>query len=95
MAFVKGMKRPAGAGRKRGVPNKATLAFKEFWTEKLESEDYRNNLWQRITRGRAPHMEGYIAQLCIGKPTDKLEVSADNSVIEALQAARKRMQAPD
>ncbi len=48
--FEKGHK-PLG-GRKKGVPNNATLDFKEFWGKFFKSEDYRANLKGRLLAGK-------------------------------------------
>lgn len=71
--FEKGHK-PLG-GRKKGVPNNATLEFKEFWGEFFKSEDYRVSLQSRIVRGEAQQMERYIAEMVYGKPKEQIELS--------------------
>lgn len=78
-------------GRRKGVPNKATREFKAFWHQFIESPEYRESLRLRLIRGKAPHMETYIAQLVIGKPKDMLEVNGSLDLVQRLLAARQRV----
>ena len=78
-------------GRAKGIPNKATREFKEFWHSFLESAEYRDSLRLRLIRGKAPHIESYLAQLVIGKPKDTLEVQGSLEFVQRLLAARQRV----
>lgn len=82
--FQKGQPRPANAGRKKGSRNKSTLAFKDFWAGRVESEEYRLAAWTRIQRGKAPHLESYILNLCFGKPRETVEHSGTVRVLTEL-----------
>jgi hypothetical protein len=62
-----------GGGRPRGVPNKASLEIKKSARLLVEDEDYQASLKQRITAGKAPHMETLLFQYAYGKPKDVTE----------------------
>jgi hypothetical protein len=64
-------------GRPVGAENKATSDVKEFWGKWLSSKDYRDNLQKRILKGKAPHMETYLAQMCWGKPKETVDLGED------------------
>ena len=68
MPFKKGE-----GGRPRGAANKATREFKEFWRDFLDSEAYRQNCQQRITDGKAPHVEAYLLNKIHGRPTEHIK----------------------
>lgn len=80
MPFEKGHEKIGG--RELGTPNRATAEFKEFWQEFFESEEYRQNLKQRLLDGKADHMERYAAELLYGRP--KMEIAVDSSVTVVL-----------
>ena len=63
-----------GGGRKKGVPNRATLEIKEFGRNFLMSEEYRAHLERRMMAGKAPHMEVLLHHYAFGKPRDKAEI---------------------
>jgi hypothetical protein len=69
--FTKGNR---GGGRKKGVPNKATQEIKEFARNFLMSEEYRENLKQRILAGAAPHLEVLLHHYGFGKPKSSVEI---------------------
>ena len=78
-------------GRKPGSPNKKTIAFKEFWGEWLESEEYRRKLQERINRSKAPHMETYFAHQIWGKVPDTVNVTGALDLAVRLQQGRQRV----
>ncbi len=75
MPFVKGMKRPAGAGRKPNSLNKKTLEVREFAKNILESPAYKESLKIRIERGKSPEIEKLLFHYAYGRPPDKIELS--------------------
>jgi hypothetical protein len=79
--FTKGNR---GGGRKKGVPNKATQEIKDFARNFLMSEEYRENLKQRILAGDAPHMEMLLHHYGFGKPKSSVEVLASGLTGAAL-----------
>lgn len=64
-----------GVGKLLRVRKKETL---EFWRSYFDSAHYRRNLQARIERGKAPHMELYLAQRLYGKPTDRVQLEGAN-----------------
>lgn len=64
-----------GAGRPKGVPNKATREIKAFWHAFFRSKPYRETAKNRMLAGRAPHLESYLLALVYGKPKETVEVT--------------------
>lgn len=75
MAFIKGMKRPEGAGRKKGTPNKASADHRAFCQKFLTNKEYRQDLERRIRAGKAIEIEKLLYQYAYGKPPDKVELT--------------------
>ena len=76
MAWPKGVKRPAGAGRKKGTPNKNTLVLREAFRAILEEPAGIEQMRQKYVDGKleAPVFLRLL-EYVIGKPSDKLEHS--------------------
>jgi hypothetical protein len=70
--FVKGDKR---AGRKKGVPNKATLEIKAFAQKLLSDPAYVAALEQRLLTGTAGAVEPLLYHYGHGKPKETIEHS--------------------
>ena len=68
--FKRGEKRPPTAGRRKGVPNKTTVAMKEWASELFESADWRDSARARILKGKAPHLELHALQVLMPKQSD-------------------------
>lgn len=81
---------PPGPGRPKGVPNKATLAIKEFARSVLEDADYKRKLIGRIQSGRAGRMEELLHFYAYGKPKEVVQVEGSESLAEILTAAMTR-----
>jgi hypothetical protein len=81
------MKRPPNAGRKKGTPNKTTIAVKEFFTELFQDEGYRRGLIRRMKAGRASKQELYGLQLLGGRPAMVLEVPGLEALATTLRDA--------
>ena len=73
--FTKGMKRPPGAGRRKGALNKKTIEIREFAKTLLEGQDYKDRLKVRIQIGKAPEIEKLLYHYAYGRPPDKVEVT--------------------
>jgi hypothetical protein len=74
----------------RGASNRRTLAHREFWSERMNSEDYRESRWKRILRGHANHMEIYLAATILGPRKQQVEVSGGLDLVARLKAGRER-----
>lgn len=79
-----GLKRSAGPGRPKGLPNKATRQIKEFGEKLFKSREYRDSITKRILDGRAPAVEIHLMNLTFGKPKEQVEISDLRDVPESL-----------
>lgn len=79
-----GLKRTAGPGRPKGLPNKATRAIKEFGEQLFKSKEYRESITRRILDGKAPAVEIHLMNLTFGKPKEQVEISDLREVPEAI-----------
>jgi len=66
-----------GGGRPKGVPNKATKDLKEWAEQFFASPEWRKAAEQRMLKGKAPHLEGYLLPLIYGKPREQVEHSGE------------------
>ena len=57
-------------GRRKGVPNKATLEQKEFARQVPMSDEYRAGVIRRVVAGEAPHLEILMHHQAFGKPKE-------------------------
>ena len=64
-----------GPGRKKGVPNKATLELKAFTDSLLADPNYQKNVIARVMAGEADHIERFMWEHRFGKPKEQIEVS--------------------
>jgi hypothetical protein len=71
--------RRGGPGRPKGAKNKVNVDRDLLvrMAEKLDSDEYLQNVWSRMLRGRAAHMETYFATRIKGKADDHLKVEGD------------------
>jgi len=76
--FAKGSKRPPDAGRRRGTPNRATRAWKEFVTEVVTNPEKQDLLVDAISL--RPEILMKLAEHAVGKPRQSLEVTSGGSV---------------
>ena len=77
--FQKGHKKLGG--RKKGTPHKKTVELNMLTrlAPFIDGDEYTSNVKQRILRGRAPHMETYLAQRLHGKPIEKVELAGNDA----------------
>ena len=75
--FRKG--RPKTGGRRRGTPNRATRAVKEFLAEILDRADVQDAIRQRILKGDTAAFFKAVEHV-IGKPRQAVEVNQDTEV---------------
>lgn len=81
MARNTGGLRRGGPGRPKGVPNVATRALKEFWTEFFDSAEYRATAKRRILAGRAPQLEAYLLARVYGRPVPAVDATSPATVV--------------
>jgi hypothetical protein len=76
--FVKGARRPARAGRRRGTPNRVPRAVKDFLAEILDQADAQEALRGRILAGDSrAFFKAYEA--VYGRPRQSLEVLSQDA----------------
>jgi len=76
--FRKG--RPKTGGRRRGTPNRATRAVKEFLAEILDRADVQDAIRQRILKGDTAAFFKAVEHV-IGKPRQAMEFNQDAEVV--------------
>ena len=74
------LKRTAGPGRPRGLPNKATREVKEMARLMVEDSDYRKKLMVRLRAGKAPQMELALWYFAYGKPKETVQLDTPSPV---------------
>ena len=70
MKFQKGQ-----GGRPKGIPNKATREIKDIARALVEDPEYVQSLRERLTAGKAPHMEPVLFYYTYGRPKESMEHS--------------------
>jgi hypothetical protein len=76
------------AGRRKGVPNKATVEVKELSAQLLDDPEYRERLQKRLRSGDvAPAVECMLWYYRFGKPKERVEVDGSASLLDLLAAA--------
>lgn len=79
-----GLKRTAGPGRPKGLPNKATRQIKEFGERLFKSKEYQESIKARILEGKAPAVEIHLMNLTFGKPKEQIEINDTREVPESV-----------
>ena len=75
---ISGLKRGGQPGRKKGVPNKATIEVKEASRKLVDDPGYRLKLQKRLLEGKlAPAVECMLWHYAHGKPPDRLQVEGE------------------
>lgn len=67
------LKRDAGPGRPKGVPNKTSTEVRELARALVEDPAYRKKLRERLLRGKAPQVEVLLYHYAYGKPKETFE----------------------
>lgn len=79
MPFVKGQSGNP-AGRKKGVENKTTRAWKDFVTEVASSTDQQEAL--RAACLERPELLLKVAEHAVGKPKERVEINGEFRMIQ-------------
>jgi hypothetical protein len=96
--FQKGRPKPPGSGRKKGTPNKATRAVKEFLSQLMDDPQVQARLRQRIMEGDTWAFLRAVEHV-IGKPRQSVEQRVagpvvfswqDDRIVERLKKGRER-----
>lgn len=78
-------------GRPPGIPNRATLEAKAFFTYLLTDEVYTANLLKRLRSGEAnAAVETMAFYFACGKPKERVEFGADKTLADLVAAAAER-----
>jgi hypothetical protein len=75
--FKNGAPRPENSGRRKGTPNKATRAWKDFVAELVTDPDNQDTLVSAIAE--RPELLFKAAEHAIGKPRQTVEVASGDS----------------
>jgi hypothetical protein len=86
----RGAPRTPGSGRKKGTPNRKTVEMRALMAALVNDVDYQHRVREDFSRRRVhPSTESPIWAYAIGKPTEKIEMSARLSMDETLAAERE------
>jgi hypothetical protein len=88
----KGIPRTPGSGRKRGTPNKRTVALRELMAALSGDVFYQQKLQDDFRKRRVhPSVEVRVWEYAIGRPKEHIELSAEVSMKQRLDAERERL----
>ena len=76
--FKKGEKRSPKAGRKKGTPNKATTAWKDFVRMAVEDPEQQEALLKRMMA--RPELLFRAAEHAVGKPKETVSMDVDAAI---------------
>lgn len=87
--FKKGQPRPANAGRKKGTPNRAPVAVREFFRAMTEDPDVQDAFRAQILAGDKGSMAAFLgaAAHVIGKPRETIQLDTTPNMARLLQLA--------
>ena len=77
--FTKGSRRPPNAGRRRGTPNRATRAWKDFVAEVASDPENQERLVDAICQ--RPELLLKVAEHAVGRPRQTVEVASSERFI--------------
>jgi hypothetical protein len=86
----RGTPRTPGSGRRRGTPNRKTVEMRALMTGLVHDVDYQCRLRQDFRRRRIhPTIEALVWAHTVGKPTERVQLSADVSMSQKLDQERE------
>ena len=86
----RGTPRTPGSGRRRGTPNRKTLALRQLMGALAGDVDYQERLSSAFRRRRLhPSTEMRVWDYVVGKPPERVQVSADVTMNEKLDQERE------
>ena len=86
----RGTPRTAGSGRKKGTPNRRTVQMRELMTSLCHDVDYQYRLRADFRRRRVhPTIESLAWAHTIGKPAERVQLSADVTMNQKLDEERE------
>jgi len=86
----RGAPRTAGSGRKKGTPNRRTVQMRELMTSLCHDVGYQSRLRADFRRRRVhPAIESLVWAHTIGKPTERVQLSADVTMSQKLDQERE------
>lgn len=92
----RGMARTAGSGRKRGTPNRKTVELRVLMGAMAGDIDYQRKLTHDFRKRRLhPSTEIKIWEYALGRPKEQLELSANVTMNEQMEAERKMLRQLD
>jgi hypothetical protein len=79
-------------GTKKGTPNRKTIELRALMAALVDDLEYRSRLREDFRKRRVhPPTEALVWAYAVGKPTEKIEMSASVSVDERLAAEREML----
>ena len=86
----RGTPRTPGSGRKRGTPNRKTVELRALMGVLAGDVDYQHRLREDFRRRRVhPTVETLVWSHVIGKPTERVQLSADVTMNQKLEEERE------
>ena len=86
----RGTPRTPGSGRKRGTPNRKTVELRALMGVLAGDVDYQHRLREDFRRRRVhPTVETLVWSHVIGKPTERVQLSADVTMNQKLEQERE------
>ena len=87
----RGSARTPGSGRKRGTPNRKTVELRALMGVLAGDVDYQYRLREDFRRRRVhPTVETLVWSHAIGKPTERVQLSADVTMNQKLEEEREQ-----
>ena len=86
----RGAPRTAGSGRKKGTPNRKTVEMRQLMSSLCHDVGYQYKLREDFRRRRVhPAIESLVWAHTVGKPTERVRLSADVTMNQKLDQERE------